>query len=108
MNISSNGISLHVEDQGHGTLAWVFLHGWGASTRTWGRVISALPSGYRTVAIDQRGWGSSEHPSSGYSLTELADDAEGVIEALGLKRYMLVGHSMGGKTVQFLASRRSK
>ena len=31
-----------------------------------------------------------------------------MIEALGLKRYILVGHSMGGKTVQFLASRRPK
>jgi pimeloyl-ACP methyl ester carboxylesterase len=108
MNIASNGISLHVEDQGQGTLALVFLHGWGSSTLTWGRVIAALPSGYRTVAIDQRGWGSSEHPSSGYSLTELADDTGGAIEVLGLDRYILVGHSMGGKTAQFLASRRPK
>ena len=108
MNIASNGIRLHVADQGKGALAIVFLHGWGASTRTWEHVIAALPPGYRTVAIDQRGWGSSEHPTSGYSLAELADDAEGVIEALGLKRYILVGHSMGGKTVQFLASRRPK
>ena len=108
MNITSNGIRLHVADQGQGALAVVFLHCWGGSTRTWDHVISALPPGYRTVAIDQRGWGSSEHPTSGYSLAELADDAEGVIEALGLKRYILVGHSMGGKTVQFLASRRPK
>ena len=108
MNITSNGISLHVEDYGQGTLALVFLHGWGSSTRIWSRVIAALPSGYRTVAIDQRGWGSSEHPNSGYSLTELADDTGGAIEALGLDRYILVGHSMGGKTAQFLASRRPK
>jgi pimeloyl-ACP methyl ester carboxylesterase len=108
MNIASNGIRLHVADQGKGALAIVFLHGWGASTRTWEHVIAALPLGYRTVAIDQRGWGSSDHPASGYSLAELADDTEGAIEALGLERYILVGHSMGGKTVQFLASRRPK
>src|SRR5271155_5487162 len=108
MNIASNGIRIHVADQGKGTLAIVFLHGWGASTRTWEHVIAALPPGYRTVAIDQRGWGSSEHPSSGYSLTELADDTGGAIEVLGLDRYVLVGHSMGGKTAQFLASRRPK
>ena len=108
MNIASNGIRLHVADQGKGALAIVFLHGWGASTRTWEHVIAALPPGYRTVAIDQRGWGSSDHPASGYSLAELADDTEGAIEALGLERYILVGHSMGGKTVQFLASRRPK
>src|SRR3984957_1923157 len=108
MNITSNGICLHVSDRGQGSLAVVLLHGWGCSTRTWDHVIAALPPGYRTVAIDQRGWGSSEHPTSGYSLAELADDAEGLIKALGLKRYILVGHSMGGKTVQFLASRRPK
>ncbi len=108
MNIASNGISLHVEDQGQGPLAVVFLHGWGSSTRTWRRVIAALPHGYRTVAIDQRGWGSSDHPLCGYSLKDLADDTEGAIAALGLDRYILVGHSMGGKTAQFLASRRPK
>jgi pimeloyl-ACP methyl ester carboxylesterase len=55
MKIASNGIRLHVADQGKGALAIVFLHGWGASTRTWEHVIAALPRGYRTVAIDQRG-----------------------------------------------------
>jgi pimeloyl-ACP methyl ester carboxylesterase len=108
MNITSNGISIHVAEQGQGPLAVVFLHGWGSSTRTWDHVIAALPPGYRSIAIDQRGWGSSDHPSGGYSLTDLADDTEGAIKALGLKRYILVGHSMGGKTAQFLASRRPK
>src|SRR5271168_1309152 len=108
MNIASNGIRLHVEDQGEGVLALVFLHGWGGSARTWGHVIAALPPGYRTVALDQRGWGASEHPTSGNTLEELADDTQGAIEALGLERYILVGHSMAAKTVQFLASRRPK
>jgi hypothetical protein len=89
MNIPSNGVSLHVTDQGQGTPAVVFLHCWGGSTRTWDRVIAALPPRYRTVAIDQRGWGASEHPIRGYSIAELADDTEGAIEALGLERYIL-------------------
>src|SRR5271170_7426785 len=108
MNITSNGIRLHVSDNGHGNLAVVFLHCWGGSSRTWDRVLAALPPRYRTVAIDQRGWGSSEHPSSGFSVADLANDTAGAIEALGLERYILVGHSMGGKTAQFLASRRPK
>src|SRR5271168_1523864 len=103
MNINSNGIRLHVSDNGHGNLAVVFLHCWGGSARTWDRVLSALPPGYRTVAIDQRGWGSSEHPSSGFGVADLTNDTAGVIETLGLERYILVGHSMGGKTAQFLA-----
>jgi pimeloyl-ACP methyl ester carboxylesterase len=107
MNIASNGIRIHVDEQGRGDLSLVFLHYWGGSSRTWGRVIAALPKLYRTIAIDHRGWGESDAPASGYGLADLADDAQGVIEALDLKRYVLVGHSMGGKVAQLMASRRT-
>jgi pimeloyl-ACP methyl ester carboxylesterase len=108
MKIASNGIRIHVEEQGSGDLALVFQHYWGGSSRTWGKVIAALPKSYRTFASDHRGWGESEAPVSGYGLADLADDAQGVIEALELKRYVLIGHSMGGKVAQLMASRRPK
>lgn len=108
MKIASNGTQIHVEEQGIGDLALVFLHYWGGSSRTWGKVIAALPKSYRTIAIDHRGWGESDAPVSGYGLADLAEDAQGVIEALELKRYVLVGHSMGGKVAQLMASRRPK
>lgn len=108
MDIYSNGIRLHVEDRGVGAPALVFLHYWGGSSRTWRHVIDALAPGYRTVAIDQRGWGRSDAPDDGYALDDLVADASGVIEALGLDRYVLVGHSMGGKVAQLLASRQPK
>lgn len=108
MNIASNGIRIHVEEQGRGELALVFLHYWGGSSRTWRHVTTALAPSYRTVAVDHRGWGQSEAPLAGYGLDDLAADALGVIEALDLKYYILVGHSMGGKVAQLLASRRPK
>jgi pimeloyl-ACP methyl ester carboxylesterase len=108
MKIASNGTRIHVEEQGSGDFALVFLHCWGGSSRTWGKVIAALPKSYRTIAIDHRGWGESDAPVSGYGLADLADDAQGVIEALELKRYVLIGHSMGGKVAQLMASRRPK
>jgi pimeloyl-ACP methyl ester carboxylesterase len=108
MKIASDGIRIHVEEQGSGDLALVFLHYWGGSSRTWRRVVAALPKAYRTIAIDHRGWGESDAPASGYGLVDLADDARGVIEALDLKRYILIGHSMGGKVAQLMASRRPK
>lgn len=108
MNIASNGIRIHVEEQGQGELALVFLHYWGGSSRTWRHVTTALASSFRTVAVDHRGWGKSDAPPSGYGLKDLAADALGVIEALDLKSYILVGHSMGGKVAQLLASRRPK
>jgi pimeloyl-ACP methyl ester carboxylesterase len=108
MDIHSNGIRLHVEDRGAGAPALVFLHYWGGSSRTWRHVIAGLESKFRTISVDQRGWGQSDAPDDGYALEDLANDASGVIDALGLDRYVLVGHSMGGKVAQLLASRQPK
>ncbi|MEX6507214.1 alpha/beta fold hydrolase [Jiella sp. M17.18] len=106
MKIASNGMSLHVDEQGAGELSLVFLHYWGGSSRTWRLVTAELAPRFHTIAIDHRGWGQSEAPGAGYALADLAADAEGVIAALDLPRYVLVGHSMGGKVAQLMASRR--
>jgi len=108
MKIAANGIHIHVTERGEGNLPLVFLHYWGGSSRTWDHVIAALPQPYRTIATDHRGWGESDAPVSGYALSDLADDAQGVIEAMNLQRFILVGHSMGGKVAQLLASRRPR
>ena len=108
MRIASNGIQIHVEEQGDGDLSLIFLHYWGGSSRTWTKVIAALPKSHRSLAIDHRGWGDSDAPARGYALADMAADAQGVIEALDLERYILVGHSMGGKVAQLMASRRPK
>lgn len=106
MEIASNGIPIYVEDNGAGDLPIVFLHYWGGSSRTWRHVTSRLTHSYRTITTDHRGWGQSDAPTSGNTLADLVADAEGVIAALGLQHYILVGHSMGGKVAQLLASRR--
>jgi len=106
MDIEANGIRIHVSEKGHGDRAVVFLHYYGGSSRTWQFVTDELSDTFRTVATDHRGWGHSDAPADGYTITDLADDAQRVIETLGLTRYVLVGHSMGGKTAQLLASRR--
>lgn len=78
MKVASNGVALHVEEQGDGELALVFLHYWGGSTRTWKHVTARLAPTLHTVAIDHRGWGQSDAPTDGYGLADLAADAEGV------------------------------
>jgi uncharacterized protein (TIGR02246 family) len=106
MMISANGIALHAEESGTGDLALVFLHYWGGTARSWRAVIAALPADLRAIALDARGWGQSERPGDGYDIATMADDVEAAIAALDLKRYVLIGHSMGGKVAQLLASRR--
>ncbi|WP_345817216.1 alpha/beta fold hydrolase (plasmid) [Paraburkholderia sp. PREW-6R] len=108
MDIQTNGTRIHVKQQGSGELALVFLHYYGGSSRTWDRVAGELSDRYRIVATDHRGWGDSEAAADGYRIADLAADAEGVIEALGLQRCVLVGHSMGGKVAQLIASRRPR
>ncbi len=106
MIVASNGIQIHVEEQGDHGPTIVFLHYWGGSARTWRHVMARLAQNHRTIATSHRGWGRSDAPASGYALADLAADALGVIEALDLQRYVLVGHSMGGKVAQLIASRR--
>ena len=91
MKISTNGIQINIEDRGSGEPVLVFLHYWGGSARTWSDVIDRLNDRHRSIALDHRGWGHSDAPDHGYDLSDLADDAQGVIRALKLTRYLVVG-----------------
>lgn len=106
MKVTAGGIHINVEDQGAGSPTLVLLHYWGGSSRTWGPVIDELGGHYRSIAPDHRGWGDSDAPASCYALADFARDTLAVINALALKNYVLVGHSMGGKIAQLLASQR--
>jgi pimeloyl-ACP methyl ester carboxylesterase len=86
----------------------IFLHYWGGSRRTWGPVLQRLDPRQGFVSYDQRGWGDSASVPGPYDLEQLADDAQRVIGAAGRSRYVLVGHSMGGKVAQLLAARKPK
>jgi pimeloyl-ACP methyl ester carboxylesterase len=107
MHLKINGLNLHLEDGGNSDgLPLVFLHSWAGSTRSWKYVVDALPKRLRTITIDHRGWGRSESHSSGFHLAGLASDVKEFVKALKLDRYVLVGHSMGGKIAQLIASER--
>lgn len=110
MKIHTNGIDLNVDVSGSGATALLYLHYWGGSARTWRPVIDALnellPGAWRHVAVDLRGWGDSARPDAGYGLADMARDVTGAIDALALDRYVIVGHSMGGKLAQYLAAQQ--
>lgn len=89
----------------------VFLHFWGGSSSTFANTIQHLSSRYPTISIDFRGWGKSTGPTekSAYSMEYLASDVEKVLQKLdstGTRKYVLVGHSMGGKVAQVVAGRK--
>jgi len=109
MQVQVADVSLEVSITGTGSPTLVFLHYWGGTHRTWSSVVAALQPAFRTVAYDMRGWGhSSATATDNYSLTALADEAQGLIAKLNIDHYVLVGHSMGGKIAQLIASRHPK
>jgi pimeloyl-ACP methyl ester carboxylesterase len=106
MRYQIEGLSIHADVQGTAEPALVFLHYWGGTSRTWRMVIAELEGQFKTVAHDARGWGQSDKATAGYKMADLADEVLSLVKALGIKRYVLVGHSMGGKVAQLAVSRR--
>jgi pimeloyl-ACP methyl ester carboxylesterase len=92
----STGIRVHFAEHGgaSGTPV-VFLHGWPDSWFSFSRVLPRLPDEMRAIAFDQRGFGESDHPESGYALPEVAADAVALLDALDIERATIVGHSYG-------------
>jgi 3-oxoadipate enol-lactonase len=104
--VNTKGAAIRVAESGAGTPALVFLHYWGGSSRTWQAVMDQFGGKPHSIALDQRGWGGSVATDGRYDLAIMADDVEAVAQILGLRRYVFVGHSMGGKVAQIVAARR--
>lgn len=91
---------LYVDDGGKGGLPVVFVHSFAGSSRHWSPQVAYLRPTRRAVALDLRGHGQSAAPASAdYAVSSLARDIEAVVDGLGLDRFVLVGHSMGGAAV---------
>ncbi|HEX5995271.1 MAG TPA: alpha/beta hydrolase [Jiangellales bacterium] len=103
--IDVNGVTLHYTQVGDPVASpVVLLHGTPANSTKWAQVAAALADGYRVLAVDQRGHGLSGHTPE-YSFEVYRQDVLGFADALGLDRFALVGHSMGGTVACLFAER---
>ncbi|MFK7985571.1 MAG: alpha/beta fold hydrolase [Sandaracinaceae bacterium] len=94
-----------VRTLGEGPNAVLFLHGWMVSGAVFDDVLPRLATEGRTLVVpDQRGTGASLQPASGYGLADYAADALAVLDASGVERAVIVGHSMGGQIAQYVAA----
>jgi pimeloyl-ACP methyl ester carboxylesterase len=96
-NIETNGIRLHLAEQGTGPLV-VLCHGFPESWYSWRHQLRALAAaGYHAVAPDMRGYGQSEAPEAidQYTLFHLVGDMVGVLDALGEEQAVIAGHDWG-------------
>src|SRR5437764_14509369 len=102
---ADDGVNLVCEVRGQGDTALVFLHGWCGDRAYWKHQADAFAADYRVVTLDQAGHGESGKDRKAWTAGGLAGDVEAVVKALGLRRVILVGHSMGGQ-VALLAAKR--
>jgi non-heme chloroperoxidase len=99
------GVRLHYVEQGDPAgEPLVFLHGWPDSWYSYRRVLSLLPSDrYHAYALDMRGFGDSQAPHDGYSIDDFTADVVAFLDAVGLDRATVVGHSFGTFVARRLA-----
>lgn len=99
--VESNGIKMHYEEQGSGE-PLLFIMGLGGNRLAWIPVLPFFKDRYRCIYIDNRGTGRTDAPEGPYSMEMMADDAAGLIDALGIGPVNVIGWSMGGVILQAL------
>ena len=100
---------LAVDDGGPGP-AVVFLHSLAGNSGQWAAQLGHVRKTRRAIAMDLRGHGRSEPPSDGqYRIETQVADVDAVVDALGLERFALVGHSFGaGVALEYAAARPAR
>jgi pimeloyl-ACP methyl ester carboxylesterase len=97
----TSGVRLRYAEQGDPSgEAVILLHGYTDSWFSFSRLLPHIPARYHVFALDQRGHGSSDRPVAGYHMRDLAGDVIAFMDAKGIARATIVGHSMGSFVAQ--------
>jgi non-heme chloroperoxidase len=98
-------VQLEVLDWGGSGQAIVLLAGGGDTAHVFDDMAPKLATRYRVIGVTRRGHPGSSAPTSGYSVARLAEDVVGVLDAVGLKTPVIVGHSFAGEEMHVLGGR---
>jgi len=91
-----DGVPIAYDVRGAGDTALVFVHCWSCNRGFWKEQLDAFAGAYRVISLDLAGHGASGAGRARFTVAGLGGDVQAVVEALGLRRVILVGHSMGG------------
>src|SRR3989304_1741153 len=84
----------------HPQRTFVFIHGFGGQAGQWKYQLQKFAVENRVIALDMRGHGLADKPSSGYEMPQMIEDLETALTLLKVKgKIVLVGHSFGGAIV---------
>jgi pimeloyl-ACP methyl ester carboxylesterase len=103
--MSADDVPVCFETRGTGSPAILFVHGWSCDRRYWERQVTHFAERHQVVTVDLAGHGNSGTGRAVWTMPAFADDAVAVVEHLGLRRVVLVGHSMGGDVITAAALR---
>lgn len=103
----SGEVSIHFRKLGRpGRTPVLIVHGLSYFSYDWLGVAQALSIDREVVAMDMRGFGDSDwSPARDYSVPSMAQDIVNLLDHLGWKRVLLVGHSMGGRSTTYAAAK---
>ncbi len=94
-SIKFKSINVSFTDEGKGKVV-VFLHGFLAAKEVWESFSTTLSKSQRVITIDLLGHGKTDCLSYVHTMEEMAEAVESVLNHLKLRKYFLVGHSLGG------------
>jgi pimeloyl-ACP methyl ester carboxylesterase len=102
LELKANGATFHVARTGTGK-PLLLLHGWPEFWLTWEPVMTRLAGRHTLIAPDLRGFGDSDKPPGPYGPDQHAADMLALMDALGVRRFGVAGHDVGGAAMQPLA-----
>lgn len=103
-HIKVNNIDVHYTVQGEGK-PLVLMHGWGCNTTTLASIERVALESCKVINIDFPGHGKSQEPDTVWGVEEYTQVLERIVEAEGLQRPSLLGHSFGGRVGLLYSSR---
>jgi len=105
--LGSQGLRLHYQDWGaHSLPDMLVLHGFGLSGHSFDEVAPEISARFHMTCLDQRGHGDSDWSQDGdYTRDSFVAEIESAVSNLGLKRPVLMGHSMGGLNSAFYTAK---
>jgi pimeloyl-ACP methyl ester carboxylesterase len=99
----ANGVRLEILDWGGQGAPLVFLAGLGNTGHVFDDFAPRFMDRYHVIAITRRGFGASDQPATGYTMSQLASDVHVVLDSLHISRVALAGHSIAGQELTWVA-----
>ena len=93
-------LAVHVDGQGPDLL---LVSGLGGTAAFWEPVVAPLRARFRVIRFDQRGIATSTRGTAATTIDQLGEDSFAVLDRVGSRRALLLGHSTGGVILQSMA-----